>query len=150
MSSREQALESTLGAFKLVMSLIAAFFLYRYIVMNATGIGFFDFTVEQQALGGGRFDLSQARAHYVATRSSFEVPLMYAFIVIHPLTYLLVSLVMRLKIRSARLGLGRTNSPVISARSSGKCRQVASTRAKSRFRRRIARCLRRPAWTASS
>ena len=119
MSSREQALESTLGAFKLVMSLIAALFLYRYIVMNATGIGFFDFTVEQQALGGGRFDLSQARAHYVATRSSFEVPLMYAFIVIHPLTYLLVSLVMRLKIRSARLGLGRTNSPVISARSSG-------------------------------
>jgi hypothetical protein len=31
-----------------------------------TGFGFFDFTVEQQALSGGRFDLSQARAHYVA------------------------------------------------------------------------------------
>lgn len=39
---------------------------------------------------------------------------MYAFIFLHPLTYLLVSFVMRLNIRSARLGLGRTISPVIS------------------------------------
>ncbi|HCF3690285.1 TPA: hypothetical protein NID02_001597 [Pseudomonas aeruginosa] len=128
MNSREQTLESTLGAFKLVMSLIAALFLYRYIVMNATGIGFFDFTVEKQALGGGRFDLAQARAHYIATRSSLEVPLMYAFIIIHPVTYLLVSLVMRLKIRSARLGLARTNSPVISTRSADNWGSAPSSR----------------------
>lgn len=34
MNSREQTLESTLSAFKLVMSLIAALFLYRYPSMS--------------------------------------------------------------------------------------------------------------------
>lgn len=114
MNSEAYRLERLLSFFKLCMSLVAVFFLYRYVISNFAGIGFFDFSVEKQALTGRGFNLAQARAHYAATRSSLEVPLMYAFIIGHPLVYLLVSFVMRLKIRSARLGAG---SRVINTRS---------------------------------
>lgn len=119
MNSEAYRLERLLSFFKLCMSLFAVFFLYRYVVSNFAGIAFFDFSVEKQALAGRGFNLSQARAHYAATRSSLEVPLMYAFIVIHPLVYLLVSFVMHLKIRSALLGVGSRVVHTRSAMTSG-------------------------------